>query len=257
MSDKSHACAAPTKGGATSCHNTTRADAPRRKPYRIAAMKTSRRKMTAAERNAALAARSAEPFHAFDASQVSPRQLSAFVYAAFGSNLNKTQMAARCPAAKPLGIGMVQDFALRFRRVADLTYASGDRTHVGLYSVTADCIRSLDQYEGFPRLYLRRFIEVRTDYGNVWAFSYVMTGRDIEPPSDEYFERIYDGYMDFDLPIEPLKKARRHAERNGIVRPRAIVTHDRAPITSTHAEPSKHVSRGIKVDRSKFRKFTV
>ena len=40
------------------------------------------------------------------------------LYVAYGSNLNLEQMARRCPTAKVVGIGVLKDYQLTFRRVA-------------------------------------------------------------------------------------------------------------------------------------------
>ena len=42
------------------------------------------------------------------------------LYLAYGSNLNKRQMAVRCPDAKPVGAAMIYGWELCFRGVADI-----------------------------------------------------------------------------------------------------------------------------------------
>ena len=37
------------------------------------------------------------------------------LYTAYGSNLNLSQMAMRCPTAKLVGIGTIQDYELQFK----------------------------------------------------------------------------------------------------------------------------------------------
>ena len=42
------------------------------------------------------------------------------LYLAYGSNLNKRQMASRCPTARPVGSAMIYGWELCFRGVADI-----------------------------------------------------------------------------------------------------------------------------------------
>jgi hypothetical protein len=148
---------------------------------------------------------------AFDASDVPADRLAKFAYCAFGSNLHRAQMAFRCPDAEPLDRATLPGFRLVFRRVADVTFDPGHEVPVGLWSVTRKCVRSLDRYEGFPNKYGRRFVQVFTDTGPIWAFAYSMRDTRIAPPTKEYFNTILAGYRDFDLPTETLISAAEHA----------------------------------------------
>lgn len=44
-------------------------------------------------------------------------------YIAYGSNLNREQMAKRCPDAKVIGSGMLKDYELLFRGYTDAAVA--------------------------------------------------------------------------------------------------------------------------------------
>lgn len=157
----------------------------------------------------------ATPPFPFEASHVAPGKLARFAYCAFGSNLNHRQMAWRCPSARVLLPGTLFDFRLLFRRVADVVFTPGEQLPVGLYRVTAECVKELDRYEGFPRTYQRRFVLVHTDAGPVWSFIYTMRERPIEPPSDQYLDTIRRGYADFDLAPAALNRAVTHAKNAG------------------------------------------
>ena len=147
----------------------------------------------------------------FEAATLSPREMARFPYVAFGSNLNRRQMAWRCPLSREMGPGALPDFRLEFRRVADVVFSPGDETPIGLWRVTRDCVQALDRYEGFPRVYTRQFVRVDTDTGPVWAFVYVMTGCAIEPPTPQYYDTVRLGYKHFGLPLEPLEAAYRRS----------------------------------------------
>ena len=113
------------------------------------------------------------------------------IYVAYGSNLNKGQMSLRCPNAVALGKMYLPDYKLVFRGVADIEESKGDYVPVGLWEVTADCITSLDRYEGTPILYSRVDIGV--------GFTYQMNNSGYASPSINYLRSIYQGYLDFDF----------------------------------------------------------
>jgi len=56
-------------------------------------------------------------------------------YIAYGSNLNLTQMAFRCPTAKPVGSAMLKGWQLTFRGVATLEPDSLAETPVGAWEI--------------------------------------------------------------------------------------------------------------------------
>lgn len=152
------------------------------------------------------------PAFPFNATDVAPGRLARFAYCAYGSNLHDKQMAWRCPRARVVGRARLIDFRLVFRRVADVVFHPGHEVPVGLYRVTEECVRALDRYEGFPRVYERRFVLAHTEDGPVWSFIYVMRERPISPPTPEYLRTIRRGYEGFDLPTAPLARAVREAQ---------------------------------------------
>ena len=68
-------------------------------------------------------------------------------YLAYGSNLNLEQMAKRCPTAKPVGIGLLEDYRLIFRYYLTI-------------EIDEESERMLDYYEGFPRFYRKEHVNV-------------------------------------------------------------------------------------------------
>jgi len=128
-------------------------------------------------------------------------------YAAYGSNLNKAQMATRCPAATPHRIFQLPDYKLCFKGVADIIKSKGDTAPVVLWNITPECELALDRYEGYPKLYRKQYWQ----WGKDMIMAYVMNGYDIAPPSKYYFEGIQDGYGDFGMPLWPLNNALREA----------------------------------------------
>lgn len=134
---------------------------------------------------------------------VIPRKL----YFAYGSNLNKDQMQMRCPDAKPLGKLMLADWRLVFRGVADIEPCEDGILPIGLWSITDDCEAALDVYEGFPRLYRKKYFNIK---GKRYM-TYVMNHDHISPPSKGYADTIREGYNNFRLPLGFLDEAIQHS----------------------------------------------
>ena len=131
-----------------------------------------------------------------------------YLYGAYGSNLNQSQMAIRCPAARPVATTSLSGYALKFRRVADIEPQADSSVPLGLWAITDACERALDRYEGFPHLYRKR--RLTTPSGPVMV--YVMNDQsNIAPPSNGYLETIKDGYTDFRADIDTLLYALKHS----------------------------------------------
>lgn len=90
------------------------------------------------------------------------------LYFAYGSNINLNQMAVRCPAAQVVGPAVLDGYELLFRGnrrgtgVATIEPLHGSQVHGLLWNLTPACEQSLDIYEGYPRLYEKGDIIVRT-----------------------------------------------------------------------------------------------
>jgi gamma-glutamylcyclotransferase (GGCT)/AIG2-like uncharacterized protein YtfP len=120
------------------------------------------------------------------------------LYIAYGSNLNLPQMAKRCPAAKKAGAAMLEDYELLFRRHANVEQRKGARVPVAVFEIQPSDERRLDWYEGYPRYYDKKMVNVRLESGTVSAMVYVMNpGRPPRLPEKEYLEAIKEGYRAF------------------------------------------------------------
>ena len=131
-------------------------------------------------------------------------------YLAYGSNLNKEQMAYRCPGAEPVGTAMIHNCRLEFRRgFLTIEPAEGSSVPVGVWRISKANEASLDRYEGYPTFYYKKQVRVMIDGGGpVTGTVYIMQdGHPIQKPSESYLLTCAVGYADFGLDNAPLKKA--------------------------------------------------
>ena len=73
------------------------------------------------------------------------------IYIAYGSNLNKEQMAYRCPTARFLGTGVIEDYELQFKGSLHSAFATiapkeGAQVPVGLWEIQSRDEKRLDLY---------------------------------------------------------------------------------------------------------------
>ncbi len=138
------------------------------------------------------------------------------LYFAYGSNINLGQMEYRCPDASVVGPVVLEGWELLFRRGGFATIApkEGKTVQGLLWSITPECERSLDRYEGYPRFYDKKMVTVRDSEGrSLPVMAYIMDDRFREPmlPTDSYYNSILEGYQQNGLPVSALKKAWEHA----------------------------------------------
>lgn len=131
------------------------------------------------------------------------RTMETKYYFAYGSNMNLDQMAYRCPDAEAVGRCVLKDYRLAFRGnrtgwgVASILPEPGKEVQGLLWKITPKCEKSLDFYEGYPNLYGKKEVTVRTKTGEQTNVAvYIMN----EPyqsqpalPSDYYLKGILDG----------------------------------------------------------------
>lgn len=128
------------------------------------------------------------------------------LYVAYGSNLDKMQMKYRCPGARPVYSGHLENWQLIYRgsktgAYASIRYKKGCRVPVGIWEITAHDEKFLDMYEGYPSFYQKKNIYVHLEDGSrVKAMVYIMRS-DAAPgvPSKQYMRTILRGYADFHL----------------------------------------------------------
>ncbi len=138
------------------------------------------------------------------------RAKNARYYIAYGSNMNVEQMRHRCPRAVVVGTSTVKDYELLFRggkhgAVATIEPREGESVPVVIWSIAPTDERSLDIYEGYPRLYEKENFVVELNGEEITAMAYIMTpGRTQGAPAPYYLQTIECGYDKFDIPKKGL-----------------------------------------------------
>lgn len=130
------------------------------------------------------------------------------LYWAYGLNTNVRAMADRCPNAVPIGIMDLADHKLVFRCVADVVDSSGDSVTGALWWITPECERALDQLEGYPHMYTKRYGTVALN-GVVQEFMYyqMVDTSYMSPPYFPYEANIREGYANFGISPNQIDKA--------------------------------------------------
>ena len=138
------------------------------------------------------------------------------IYAAYGSNMNLVQMKKRCPKAQVIGKGELLGYKLTFRGkgtgYANIEVSDCGSVPIVLWSITDECERALDRYEGYPTLYTKELVTIATADGEQTAMLYIMTKQYKDMPvmpSERYFEIVRQGYQDNGINTASLLKALR------------------------------------------------
>lgn len=135
-------------------------------------------------------------------------------YFAYGSNLNRKQMARRCPDSVAVGKTVLDGYKLAFRRgYLTIEPENGASVQLGVYRISDADERALDRYEGYPNFYFKTIVWVHLGSRVIAGMIYVMRdGFPVIGPSETYLETCRIGFSDFGLDQEPLEDACRRAK---------------------------------------------
>lgn len=134
-------------------------------------------------------------------------------YIAYGSNLNFSQMRYRCPTAKFVGTGMLENYELQFKGHSHSAFATiqekvGCSVPVGVWELQSRDEKMLDVYEGYPSHYFKADIPVTVGGVEINAMVYIMNLRmQYGMPSTHYYQTLVEGYKDCGMDIAPLQTA--------------------------------------------------
>lgn len=135
------------------------------------------------------------------------------LYIAYGSNLNLSQMALRCPTARVYSAGLLNNWELIFRGSRTGAYATiqrkrGSAVPVVVWSIQPTDEQHLDMYEGYPTLYYKQDVMVDLPDGKKKAMVYIMDTRRLPGvPSRHYVQTVKEGYSDNGLDMIYLEEA--------------------------------------------------
>jgi len=131
------------------------------------------------------------------------------LYFAYALNLNQRQMLQCCPDSKPMFSATLNNYKLIFvgwsRKwrggVASIKPFRGEKVLGAIYEISDKGSKYLDRHEGYPDVYNRQTVEVRTGYGNtVEAITYIKIEQSEETkPSREYLTLIQQGYREWEI----------------------------------------------------------
>lgn len=128
-------------------------------------------------------------------------------------------MRFRCPTARLVGTGQIENYALQFRGRAQCAFATivprrGASVPVAIWELQAKDEKNLDRYEGFPSHYFKRMVRVQMDSGACSAMAYIMDLRmEAGLPSTYYYGTVYEGYLDCQLDPTCLEQALQESAR--------------------------------------------
>ena len=131
------------------------------------------------------------------------------IYFAYGSNLWKAQMRQRCPGSSVLYPHVLEGFKLEFQRHANIVEAPGHSVPGAMFLITPQDEKMLDRYEGVASgSYVKRTFKFLTPKGNMRDVLYYQKkpGQPV-PPTQDYLNKIVQGYRDFKLDFNPLNDA--------------------------------------------------
>lgn len=130
-------------------------------------------------------------------------------YFAYGSNLSRKQMSARCPDSEPRFIATLPNHRLIFTGwsrqwrggVASIKPLQGEKVVGAVYEVSERDLRLLDKFEGYPANYDRVTKRVITE-SDQWleVVTYVKRQQSEETESSrDYLTLIQQGYRDWGI----------------------------------------------------------
>jgi len=134
-------------------------------------------------------------------------------YIAYGSNMDREQMAYRCPDARLVGKGEIKGYELLFKGSQTGSYATIEPKKNGIVPVLVWQIsradeERLDLYEGYPTFYYKKNINVTVDGEELKAMVYIMDEqRKLGVPSNRYFSVLDSAYWEFGFDYSILERA--------------------------------------------------
>ncbi len=140
------------------------------------------------------------------------------LYFAFASNMNQAQMMRWCPASRFLKAAVLEGFRFVYDgfsvnwdgAVGNIVKSDSESVWGALYEITQRDRLTLDAFEGYPRNYEHKDVDVKDREEKVYrALTYFRTGRALGKPHPDYERIVIDGAKECGLPDEYIDKALR------------------------------------------------
>lgn len=125
------------------------------------------------------------------------------LYIAYGSNMDESQMACRCPDAGIVGTGTVEGYRLLFKGGRDFAYATiepeeASQVPVLVWEISDKDEGNLDRYEGYPKFYYKKEIPVLVNGECKEAMVYILDERNpLNRPSKQYHQILTAAYQKY------------------------------------------------------------
>ena len=135
------------------------------------------------------------------------------LFAAYGTGVNRAEMAKHCPTATLIGTTELKNYRLAFRgskasALATIEKAKGGFVHALLWEISLQDEVALDRWIGVPELYRKATIKVRRDDAFVDALIYILiSGKPQNKPSAFYYSTLLEGYRAAGFETDILKAA--------------------------------------------------
>ena len=136
-------------------------------------------------------------------------KLTSMLYFAYGSNLNHYQMQERCKDCKYIKNTFLEGYKLSFCAVsrsygvANVVKKTSSKVPGGLWEISPEDEKILDDYEGYPSLYTKKYFKQN---GEKVLFYIIERKFEYKRPLRRYVDTINEGYMNCDLDREYLRK---------------------------------------------------
>jgi gamma-glutamylcyclotransferase (GGCT)/AIG2-like uncharacterized protein YtfP len=130
-------------------------------------------------------------------------------YFAFGSNLSKEQMTARCPESEYLYPGKLDNhiWFIYERGYANIKPSEGDFVLGEIFSLSEQDIELLDICEMVAEgMYHQEVLSIDTSNGSLDCLVYVDLNQILGRPQFEYIKRINQGIESSELPMDYVNK---------------------------------------------------
>ena len=135
-------------------------------------------------------------------------------YLAYGSNMDVEQMAIRCPRARIIGTGILENWRLMFKgehiptSYATIEEWQGYKVPFVLWDITRRHEMRLDLYEGYPDFYQKKYVDVEVGEQKYNALIYVKDSSiPTNPAIQHYTAVLWRAYNKFGFDLKILEEA--------------------------------------------------